>query len=37
MDMAGFMIFIVLFWAFFWPESVGRWIRDIEAGCRSAQ
>jgi len=26
------LIVLILLWAWLWPESVGRWLRDIQAG-----
>lgn len=25
------LVFVVM-WAWFWPESLGRWLRDVRAG-----
>lgn len=35
MDAAGFMIFMVLLWAWFYPEDTGRWVGTIAKGFRA--
>jgi len=32
-----YFIFLIIFLAWMWPESLGRWLRNVEAGYRSAQ
>lgn len=27
-----FVVCFLLWWAWMWPESVGRWLRDVKAG-----
>lgn len=37
MEAFFFMAFIVLAWAWAWPGSAGRWLRDVEAGYRQVE
>jgi hypothetical protein len=32
MDFFGIMAFIILTWAWSWPEAVGRWIAKVKHG-----